>query len=94
MKLLLTSAGITNDSIAKALFELVGKKPEDTTVVFIPTASNIISWNKDRLIDDLINLQKQNFWSIEITDIPAVDEEIWRPSIERANIIYFEGGGN
>jgi peptidase E len=43
MKLLLTSAGITNDSIAKALFELVGKKPEDTTVVFIPTASNIIS---------------------------------------------------
>lgn len=94
MKLLLTSAGITNDSIAKALFELVGKKPEDTTVVFIPTASNIISWNKDRLIDDLINLQKQNFWSIEITDISAVDEEIWRPSIERADIIYFEGGSN
>ncbi len=41
MKLLLTSCGITNKSIANALFELVGKKQEETTVAFIPTASNI-----------------------------------------------------
>jgi dipeptidase E len=41
MKLLLTSAGITNKSIANALFELVGKSPEETTIVFIPTASNV-----------------------------------------------------
>ena len=41
MKLLLTSSGITNDSIANALFELTGKRPEDTTIVFIPTASNV-----------------------------------------------------
>ena len=41
MKLLLTSAGITNPSIAKALFELTGKRPEEITVVFVPTASNV-----------------------------------------------------
>ena len=29
MKLLLTSGGITNELIAKTLFDLVGKKPED-----------------------------------------------------------------
>ena len=34
MKLLLTSSGLTNKSIVKALFELVGKKPEDTTRMF------------------------------------------------------------
>lgn len=92
MKLLLTSSGLTNDSIAKALFELTGKKPEETTVVFIPTASNVESGDKDWFITDLINLKKQNFKSIEITDISAVDERIWRPSLENADVLFFEGG--
>ena len=92
MKLLLTSGGITNKSIANALFDLTGKKPEDTTIVFIPTASNVESGDKDWLINDLINLQKQNFKSIEITDISVVDEKIWEPSLERADVLFFEGG--
>lgn len=92
MKLLLTSGGITNKSIADALFSLTLKKPEDTTVVFIPTASNVETGNKDWLINDLFNLKKLNFKSIEITDISAVDEKIWKPSIERADVLYFEGG--
>ncbi|MFC1701001.1 Type 1 glutamine amidotransferase-like domain-containing protein [Patescibacteria group bacterium] len=92
MKLLLTSSGITNNSIANALFELTNKKPEETTVVFIPNASNIESGDKDWFITDLINLKKQNFKSIEITDISAVDEKIWKPSLERADVLFFEGG--
>ena len=92
MKLLLTSAGITNDKIAKALFELTGKKPEEITVAFIPTASNAEIGDKDWLISDLINLKKQHFGSIEITDISAIDEQIWKPSLERADVLYFEGG--
>ena len=47
MKLLLTSGGLTNKSIVKALFDLVGKKPEDTSLVFIPTASNVEMEDKD-----------------------------------------------
>lgn len=94
MKLLLTSSGITNQSIAKALFDLVGKKPEDITVVFIPTASNVELGDKDWLITDLINLKKQNFKSIEITDISAVEEEIWKPSLERADVLFFAGGNS
>jgi dipeptidase E len=46
MKILLTSGGITNDSIKTALFDLVGKKPEDASLVFIPTASNIEKCDK------------------------------------------------
>lgn len=92
MKLLLTSGGLTNAPIANALSELTGKKPEETTVVFIPTASNVESGDKDWLISDLINLNKQNFKSIEITDISAVEERIWKPSLERADVLYFEGG--
>lgn len=92
MKLLLTSAGITNKSIAKALVDLVGKKPEDISLVFIPTASNVEKGDKSWLINDLINLKKQNFKSISITDISAVDEKIWRPQLEEADVLFFEGG--
>ncbi|MBU4217169.1 Type 1 glutamine amidotransferase-like domain-containing protein [Candidatus Parcubacteria bacterium] len=92
MKLLLTSAGITNQSIANALFSLTGKKPEDTTLVYIPTASNVETGDKGWLIDDLLSLNNLNFKSIEITDISAVDENIWRPSLEQADVLFFEGG--
>jgi len=92
MKLLLTSSGITNPSIAKALFDLVGKKPQDTSIVFIPTASNIEAGDKGWLIDDLINLKKQNFKSIDIADISAVEEKVWRPRFEAADVMFFEGG--
>ena len=94
MKLLLTSGGLTNKSIAKALFELVDKKPEDTSLVFIPTASNIEQGDKDWLINDLINLKKQNFKSISITDISAVPGNIWRPQMEEADVLFFEGGNS
>lgn len=94
MKLLLTSGGITNKSIAKALFDLVGKKPEDTSLVFIPTASNIEMGDKDWFINDLINIQKQNFKSVSITDISAVPDGIWRPQMEEADVLFFEGGNS
>lgn len=92
MKLLLTSGGITNDSIAKALFDLVGKKPEETSLVFIPTASNVEVGDKTWLIDDLLNLKNQNFKSIDIVDISAVDKNIWLPKFEAADVLFFEGG--
>ena len=92
MKLLLTSGGLTNKSIEKALFELVGKKPEDTSLVFIPTASNMEVGDKDWFINDLINIHKQKFKSVNITDISAVPEDIWRPQLETADILFFEGG--
>ena len=94
MKLLLTSEGITNNSIAKALFDLVGKPSEDTSVVFIPTASNITAGRKGWVVDDLVNLKKLNFKSVEITDISAVEEHVWKPILERADVLYFEGGDN
>ena len=92
MKLLLTSGGLINKSIANALFDMVGKKPENTSLVFIPTASNVEVGDKGWFIDDLINLKKQNFKSIDIADISAVLEKIWRPKMEEADILFFEGG--
>lgn len=92
MKLLLTSGGITNQLIAAALFDLVGKKPENTSVVFVPTASNVETGDKSWLIKDLVYFKKENFKSVYIADISAVDEKIWRPQFEAADVLFFEGG--
>ena len=92
MNLLLTSGGLTNKSISKTLFDLVGKEPADTTVAFIPTASNVETGDKSWLIKDLVNLKKQNFKAIYIVDISAVDESVWKPQLESADVLFFEGG--
>lgn len=92
MKLLLTSAGITNKSIAKALFELVGKKPEDTFISFIPTAANFEKADKGWLIEDLWNLKNLKLKGIDIVDISALPQEIWLPRLETADVLFFSGG--
>jgi len=56
MKLLLTSGGISNRSIAKAFSELVGKNPSEVTIGYIPIAANVEAGNKDWVIKDFLNL--------------------------------------
>ncbi|HAQ02522.1 hypothetical protein A2467_01915 [Candidatus Nomurabacteria bacterium RIFOXYC2_FULL_36_8] len=93
MKLLLTSAGISNDSIKKSFFDLVGKKPEDISLAFIPTASNVEKGDKkDWFIKDLIVLKNLNLKSISIVDISAIERNIWEPQLKEADVLYFEGG--
>ena len=94
MKLLLTSGGITNKSIANALFDLVGKKPEDTSLVFIPPASNVEKGDKDWFINDLVNLKNLNLKEIDIADISAIDKKLWLPRMEDADVLFFEGGNS
>ena len=92
MKLLLTSNGLSNPSIAKALFELVGKPAEETNIAFVPTASNVEEGDKGWLIDDLVNIKKQGFESVDIVDISALPREMWLPRLEAADVLFFSGG--
>ena len=93
MKLLLTSAGIQNKSIAQALLDLAGLPANKIKLVFIPTAANVEEGDKGWLIDDLVNFKKQGYKSIDIIDIASVPKEIWLPRLEAGNVICF-GGGN
>ncbi|MFA5023983.1 MAG: Type 1 glutamine amidotransferase-like domain-containing protein [Patescibacteria group bacterium] len=92
MKLLLTSYGLANQSIAKALLELVGKPAQETTIVFIPTAMNMARGTKDWFINDLNNIKKQGFKFIDIVDISALPKEVWLPKIENGDVLFFSGG--
>jgi len=92
MKFLLTSGGITNKLIAKAFFDLVGKKAKEISIAFVPTAANVIQDDKTWLIDDLYNLRKQNLKRIDIVDISALPMENWQPRLEAADVLFFSGG--
>src|SRR3989344_1785175 len=94
MKLLLTSSGITNKSIAKSLRRLLGKPFGRSRLVFIPTAANIQSGDKEWLINDLSTCSKLGFEEINILNIDSTPQEkLWRPRVEAADVILF-GGGN
>jgi len=92
MKLLLTSGGITNPTIAKALLDLVGKKAEEITLVFIPTAANASPNDKKWFINDLYNIKQQGYKLIDIVDISALPRNIWQPRLEVADVLFFSGG--
>lgn len=92
MKLLLTSNGIHDAAVAKALFDLMGKEARQTTVAFVPTASNIEDEDKCWLIDDLAQFRKQNFASLDIVDIAALEKSQWQARLEKVDVIVFGGG--
>ena len=94
MKLLLTSSGITNRTIANAFFDLIGKRPEETTLAFIPTASNVEQGDKWWVIEDLNRLRELKLKSIDIVDISALSKTVWLPRLEESDILYFEGGNS
>lgn len=87
MRLLLTSNGITNPSIEKALKKWV----KDIKIAFIPTAANMVEGDKYWLIRNYVECQKLG--PVYIADISAVDKKIWLPRLKKANVIVI-GGGN
>ena len=93
MKLLLTSAGLSNQKIVKAFSSLIGLPNNKVHIAFIPTASNVEEGDKGWLINDYSNLKKQNYGCIDIVDISALPRKIWLSRIKKANVI-FVGGGN
>lgn len=92
MKLLLTSNGLSNDSIANALEQLTGKAPKDVKVAFIPTAANPSRSDKEWLIKDLYNIHKRGYY-VDIIDLVATSSENLKSALEAVDVIFI-GGGN
>lgn len=88
MRLLLTSAGIKNKTLAKALRRLVKGK---VRIAFIPTAANVEKGDKDWLIKNYSECAELG--SVDIVDISALDKRSWLQRLRQANVLVF-GGGN
>lgn len=92
MKLLLTSAGLSNKSISNALLELTGRPFSELNLAFIPTASNVEEGDKSWVINNLNYCKNLGFKSIDIVDISAIPRDLWFPRLQTADVFLFEGG--
>ncbi len=91
MKLLLTSSGLSNPSIINAFLELLGKPFADSSLLFITTAANPET-DKSYQVDDLQQLQSQNFKSITPYDISQHDLADVKQKIADHDVIWVSGG--
>src|ERR1700753_913607 len=100
MKLLLTSSGITNDSIHSALIDLLGKPIEESNALFIPTAIYPFSVGADvamksikgKISGPFCELGWKSLGLLELTALPSVKKEVWLPAVKDADALLFFGG--
>ena len=95
MKLLLTSVGVTNDSIRKALLELLGKPLEECRAVQISTAL-YASPSGPEDVYEMAKYYGEMGWkalgTLELTALPTIEEDHWLPFVESSDAILVSGG--
>ncbi|HVB63751.1 MAG TPA: Type 1 glutamine amidotransferase-like domain-containing protein [Nitrolancea sp.] len=101
MKLLLTSAGISNPSIHHALVDLLGKPIAECSALCIPTATYVmrngaaLAW---RFISGaeprspMCELGWKSLGVLELTALPGIDKDVWVPMVQETDVLLVNGG--
>jgi dipeptidase E len=100
MRLLLTSAGISNTSIHDALVDLLGKPIAESSALFIPTAiwpfpgGTGMAWQAitGKAKSPLAQLGWKSMGLLELTALPSIDKEAWVPMVKEADALLVWGG--
>lgn len=100
MKLLLTSAGISNQSIHNALVELLGKPVAEASALFVPTAIYALPNGTGiaqkvicgSLGDPFCQLGWKSLGILELTTLPSIKRELWVPMLENTDALLVGGG--
>jgi dipeptidase E len=102
MKLLLTSAGVKNESIHKALLDLLGKPIIDCNALCIPTAGyghpygspagawRFVSGQEPRC--PMVELGWKSMGLLELTALPHIARDRWTTWVRSADILLVNGG--
>lgn len=102
MKLLLTDAGIKNQSIHNALVELLGKPISECNALAIPTAGYGHPWVKPagswRFLTGnepncpMVELGWKSVGVLELTALPSIDRDRWVSWVQDADVLLVNGG--
>ena len=100
MKLLLSSAGISNTSIRNALIDLLGKPIEESSALFIPTAIYGIKGGANiirkvicgTLGDPFCELNWKSIGILELTALPTMKKELWLTMLHETDALLVGGG--
>jgi dipeptidase E len=103
MKMLLTSGGITNDSIRARLVEMLGKPIAECAALLVPTAqwgqpmcspqsvwqTTAGAWPGET---DLVQLGWKSVGVLELTALPSIGRERWESWVRDADVLLVDGG--
>src|SRR3974377_681411 len=100
MKFLLTSGGISNDSIRNALVDLLGKPIAESSALCIPTAAYAMPGGAAmaaRVIRGVVptplcELGWKSLGVLELTALPSIDKELWVPMVQETDALLVAGG--
>ena len=100
MKFLLTSSGISNDSIRNTLVDLLGKPIAEANALCIPTAAYAcadgaaMAWRFIRGVarSPLCELGWKSLGVLELTALPSIAREQWVPLVQEADALLVYGG--
>ncbi len=102
LRLLLTSAGVTNASIRDALVKLLGKPIADCNALCIPTAMyghhsvgpGVNAWEfiSGRAENPMVDLGWRSVGVLELTALPSIDEDRWIPLVRETDVLLVSGG--
>lgn len=100
MRLLLTSAGISNPSIRDALVDLLRKPIADSRALFVPTAiypfadgpGKAFEALSGRARSPLCELGWKSVGLLELTALPSIDRDVWVATVREADALLVWGG--
>src|SRR5690349_20087787 len=100
MRALLTSSGIKNDSIRRALVDLLGKPIDEADALVVPTAIYPFPGGQGmayravtgQVTSSLCDLGWKSLGILELTVLPHIDEAAWVPAVREADALLFWGG--
>ena len=100
MRVLLTSAGIRNESIHGALVDLLGKPIAESNALVIPTAiypfpgGPGMAWRAicGKASSPLCELGWKSLGVLELTALPSIAEAAWVPTVRDADALLVWGG--
>jgi dipeptidase E len=92
--MLLTSAGIRNETLKSALAGLIGKPFAATRIVFIPTASVATAGDHGWLVNDLSGLHGLGWREFNVLELNGLPGEMVLSRLRRADVIYAAGGNH
>ena len=102
MKLLLTAAGVRNESIRGALVDLLGKPIAESDALCIPTAlyghpmaGPRQAWkciSGEERGTPTVGLGWKSVGVLELTALPSLDVERWVPLLRETDVLLVDGG--
>lgn len=100
LKLLLTSAGISNPSIHDTLVDLLGKPIAESNALFVPTAiypfpdgaAKAFQAVSGKAKSPLCELGWKSLGVLELTALPSIETEVWAAAVRESDALLAWGG--